>query len=189
MPLSYLITSMTPSPFAEKIWEMKKHFNRFEKQEKTQENSVITLNEAHITLKRRFYLKDPSLEDEVVKSLAKIKFDPIKISVTSTDIFPSETMNNVLIGRVSEPVQLAALHQNILETIFPFTTPESLTETHSFNPHISLIYDLADADIEKAKEYAIEHIFPMDFELSDFLLLRNIEGVSKERVILSTIQA
>jgi hypothetical protein len=60
---------------------------------------------------------------------------------------------------------------------------------YSFNPHISLIYDLADADIEKAKEYAIEHIFPMDFELSDFLLLRNIEGVSKERVILSTIQA
>ncbi len=180
---------MTPSPFAEKIWEMKKHFNRFENQDKTQENSVITLNEAHITLKRRFYLKDPSLEDEVVKSLDNIKFDPIKISVISTDIFPSETMHNVLIGRVSEPAQITALHQNILETIFPFTTPESLAETHSFNPHISLIYDLADADIEAAKEYANEHIFPMDFELSNFLLLRSIEGVSKERVILRTIQA
>lgn len=180
---------MTPPPFAQKIWEMKQRFHRFETQEKTQKNSIISLNEAHITLKRRFYLKDPSLESEFLKNLATISFTPIQVHIQTTEIFASETMNNVLVANVSDKTRLTTLHQEILQSIFPYTTPESLAETHAFNPHISLIYDLANQDIDAAKKYADENLFPMEFELNEFMVLRSIEGTPKERVILSTIQA
>lgn len=189
MALSYLITAMTPSAYAGKIWEMKRHFKLFEDQQKTRGNSVITLNEAHLTLKRRFYLKDPSMEKEIIERLENLSFSPIFISSLSLEIFDSETKGNVLIAKVIPTPDLFTLREKILLAIKEFATPESFQELHSFNPHISLLYEIPEEIIGKAERYAKENILPISYELNKFNLLKNIEGIKKERVILATTQA
>lgn len=179
---------MTPSPHAEKIWAMKRHFNLFEDQEKTRNDSVISLNEAHITLRRRFYLKDPAMESSFIKELEKISFPPILIKAETIDVFESETKGNVLIALVTPSQLLKNLQTEIVSTLAPFIDEKLSKDAFGFTPHISLVYEVPDAQIKEAKIYVENNILPISYEMKDFHLLRNIEGVSKERVILSIIQ-
>ncbi len=184
---SYLITSFTPTDLNDKFITIKKRFGLYFDQPLLHQNSIITLNNAHITLKRRFYLKEEISDSTLLEHLTHVSFKPISITANRLEIFQSKELGNVLVALVDPNEGLANLHLSILRSLSPFITQPSEFEGLQFKPHLSLLYNIPSDKIDKAFEDANKNILPISYILSHFSVLKNIPGVDREREILKII--
>lgn len=185
-PLSYIITIPTPTAINESIVKIKKKFNLFHDQKITHQQGIISLNTAHITLKRRFYLQQESTEDDIIKTLRKITFDPIYITASTLSIYQTEEQGNVLVVLVDNNDELKRLHKSVLTSLLPFITRDDVFSGENYTPHISVLYKLSDNKIHEGISISEKEILPLSFTIDSFQLLKNIKGVMKEREIIYT---
>lgn len=185
-PLSYIITIPTPTAINELIVKIKNKFNLFHDQKITHPQGVISLNTAHVTLKRRFYLQQESTEDDIIKTLKKIKFNPINITASTLSIYQTEEQENVLVVLVDNNDELKELHNNVLTSLLPFITRDDVFSGVNYTPHISILYKLSDNKIHEAISISENEILPLSFTIDSFQLLKNIKNVMKEREIIYT---
>lgn len=182
--LSYIISSFAPSSINDTVWKIRKRFHAPPRQEKKSTNSIITLDTAHITLKRRFYLKENVTDSAVVDLLKNITLDPIPVIANKFRVFPSKEHGNVLVAVVEKNDELRKLHNDILEALDPFDESNTEYEGDRYQPHLSIMYGVPDNQLDEVMQYSEQVLAPISYRLDNFYLLKNIQGIKKEREIL-----
>ena len=176
MQLSYIITGFAPSNVNDKFVEAKKYFGSLI-QFNGKEGVVISQNTAHVTLKRKFYLKVGVEEKVVVRALDGIKFKPVLVKAKRLTVFRSPHLGNILVAWVDKNPGLMGLHAELSGVVDRYIE----FEVKTFLPHMSILYHLPENRIDEAKEYIKKKIMPIVFTLDNFSLLKDTE-VIKERV-------
>lgn len=185
-PLSYSITSLAPDDVNQKFLQAKKHFNNFfNNNTPTKPEHFILKNVAHVTLKRLFYLKAGVSDDEVRNTLTSIQFPTISITADKLELFRTEKHGNVLVALVHKTPELQKLHDELSALIDTFASEQDRNfEKETYNPHLSILYRVPEEQIEEAKQYAAEHLFPISYTLNSFLFMRDVSGVVGEREMI-----
>ncbi len=182
--LSYIITANAPESLNKKFWEIKKKFNLFVDQEKVHADSIITLNIAHITIKRRFYLKPGFTEEELFASLDTVAKRAIPIEADTLEVFKTEKYGNVPVALVKKTEELQRLHEEILRAVLPYVDSEMKFEGTVFKPHLSVVYNAPDEKVHEIASYTKKKILPVSYMLNNLYVLKNIPGIEREREIV-----
>lgn len=184
--LSYAITSFTPQEINEKFLEAKHTFSLYIDQAVTQQYGVITKNEAHITMRRAFYLKEGCTEEQIVTALDSLLFSPAPITATKLEVFQSEKFGNVLVALVDKTPALLNIYNTISTAISEFVEINSKFEGDNFTPHLSIGYNIPEDKLTEVIAYATKNIFPITYSLNNFHLLREIPQIKGERVFFKS---
>jgi 2'-5' RNA ligase len=180
--LSYSITSLAPDDVNEKFHTAKEYFNLLYPQPKTKPENFILKNLAHVTLKRLFYLKEGIRDEEVKSALTSIRFAPKRITAGKVELFRTQRHGNVLVVLVNMIPELQILHDELSALVDNASSSQDTEfEKKTFNPHLSILYNLPEERISKAKSYAEAKIIPITYELKSFLFMRDVPGVVGER--------
>ena len=182
--LSFLVSAFAPPPIDAMYTRAKKKFGTYIDQDLTTENGIITLNRAHITIKRRFFAKADVTDQRIIEALKTVSFTPLPIVVSQATIFKTERLGNVLVGLIDKNEALATLHKDIFAVLRPFIKTTEDYELEHYHAHLSIVYNLPEDKAEQAQSYAQQHIIPFSYTLLDFHLLKNIPGVVRERTEL-----
>lgn len=165
------------------MWELRHKFG-LQLQKKERENSIISLDTAHITLKRRFYLQDTATDDDLLAALETVDPQPIAVQATKLEVFHSETQGNVLVALVEQASVLQELHNRLVEVITPYIYSDNQFERKDFTPHLSIMYEIPDSLLKEAFAYAERVMLPLSYTVTNFYVLKNIPGIQKERSIV-----
>lgn len=182
--ISYIISSIAPDYINTKMWKIRKKFNALPAQERKFTNSFITLDTAHITIKRRFHLKNNVNDQLIIKALNKIDRTPISIKAYKLAMFNSKDQGNIIVAILEKNGGLQKLHDEVLHSISPYIETSNEFEGNSYTPHLSLMYNIPEDSFEKVKQYAEKIILPIEYKLNNFYILKNIQGIKKEREIV-----
>ena len=181
--LSYAITSLAPQEVNEQFFDVKAHFDSFYlKNKPSKPDYYILKNLAHLTLKRRFYLREGIRHEEVRSALASVQFEPIPIQAQTLELFQTQKFGNILVVLVDNTPELQKLHDDLSALIATCSEP-STEEAYPFKPHLSVLYEVPEERLEDAKRYIMEHIFPISYTLDSFQFMTDV-GVKGERGII-----
>jgi 2'-5' RNA ligase len=184
-PLSYSVTSLAPEIVNSKFHSAKKYFNLLYSQPMTKPEHFILKNLAHITLKRLFYLKDNISDDEMQEALDSIIFKPLPIEAHSSELFRTDKWGNVLVALVKKTPELQKLHDDLSEVIDTFAAEQDMNfERKTFNPHLTVFYNLPEEQIKEAFTYTQANILPIKYSLESFRFMKDVPGVRGERELL-----
>lgn len=184
--LSYAITSFTPQEINEKFLEAKHTFSLYIDQAVTQQYGVITKNEAHITMRRAFYLKEGCTEEQIVAALDSLQISPVPITATKLKVFQSEKFGNVLVALVDKTPGLLTIYNDISTAITDFIEIKSKFEGDNFTPHLSIGYNIPDEKLTEVIAHVTKNILPLSYSLNNFHLLRDIPQIKGERVFVKS---
>lgn len=182
--LSYIIAANAPEELNEKFWNIKKKYNLLVDQEKVYQDSIITLNIAHITVKRGFYLKKEAAEEQLLATLDAVEKKLIKITANTLEIFKTQDLGNVLVALVEKTDVLQQLHEDVVNAVSPFINSDNRFEGNNFKPHLSVAYNIPAEKLSEILYYTKGKIFPINFSLDNLYVLKNIPGIKKERAVV-----
>lgn len=186
LPLSYSVTSLTPPEINESFLKLKHRFGLFYTQPITDPDHYILKNMAHVTLKRLFYLKEGIRDEEVARALSSIQFNPIPIHAANIELFRTQKHGNVLVVLVQKSPELQKLHGDLSDLIDTCASEQDMTfEKNTFNPHLSVLYNLPEEKIEEATAFS-QQLLPLNYTLESFQFMRDVTGVKGEREMLKT---
>jgi 2'-5' RNA ligase len=187
--INYMVSAMCPVMINEKVIAAKKNFALYKAQEKADPNNVILMNEAHVTLKRLFYLKKGVEAQMLVKVLDDIRYAPITITAKEVAVFHSFKVSNVIVAVVDKSVALQQLHDEIYDRLSPFIQTNDRFERSAFTPHISLLYKVPNDILQSAQAYVQERLLPLTYTLNTFSLVKSIPSIQRERSVIKQFQA
>lgn len=188
---SYLFTSFAPDEVQKKVLDIRKKIGVLPYVGGTAEDDIITKNFAHVTLKSSFFLKENVTENDILKLVNTIQFNPITVMGKKYEIYDTKELGKILVVIIEPNHDLQKLHMDIWSLLGDFienSDPNFIWEQNMFTPHMSVVYHL---DPEKKDEAIklLEGILPLSFTLDSMLFLGNNPGIRHTRKVLKKIYA
>ena len=186
--LSYIIPSLAPDIVTEVMWNLRRAFDGQPPLKKLYPESIISGDTAHITLKRRFYLRDGIEDKDIVTALDGITLQQVEVRAEKIEIFKTQRMGNVVVVLIENTPAFLSLHKNIYNALTDYITTTNEFEDNQFVPHLSLMYAVPDTIVEQVRQQAEEMFSSLTYTLTSFHLLKNIPGIKRERAVVKKYQ-
>jgi 2'-5' RNA ligase len=186
--LTYTVTSLAPKNVDIAVAKLKEQFHNMFDSGELQERQIVTKNHAHITLKRNSVLREGVTEADLLEAFSLLQCNQFEVTAQKIEVFHTNNHGNVLVILVDHSEELHLLHKKILQVFEPYAENANPFDGKSFVPHISVLYNVPESEINSAVSEIKATLLPITFTVTNALFLKEVKNKKGVRQILKELR-
>ncbi len=183
----FTVVGIAPQSIQEALIKLKQHFNLPLGTTEIAKHYILK-DIVHFAIKRTFYLKSSIKQQDLVSRINQLSLkSKALISCNETGMFSGSTYGDILYVKINFNQNLIDLHNELTEKLDDLVeTKNPEMEKSNYIPHLSMVYNIPKELTQEVDAYVKKNILPLEFELSEILLLKDFDISKDERELIYT---